>query len=246
MKAKFLLITLFSYAVTYAQQSELLSTTWYFSEIIHQSNNYPFIPDDEVIQISLTFSINSDTGNNQLNIHYCTSGQGDVLFEQSTINNSFRLIDTGFLTGMCEEEDNMEEEHRYLGFFDAPHLTDEYYYGDFDYEISGTPDNRILVITNELGNQVIYGSQMSSTPEFNLNKFDAMIFPNPVSANLNIKLNDNSTTGWVKIFDTNGKLLIEESSNSSINVSSLQSGFYFIFIQSEDESQEITKKFIKK
>ncbi len=245
MKNFLLLIVFLSFSFGKAQQSELLETTWYLTEVIHQNTNYPFIPDNEVSSVPLNFSLNPDSGNNQLNIQYCTGGYGEVLFEEESKNYSFRLINTVFLTWMCQEESNIDEENRYLGIFDTPYSTAEYYYGDFTYEIYGESENRTLVITNESENQAIYGSQNTASV-LNTEKFGLTIYPNPITDILNFNLPDNFSDFKVKIFDINGKLLLETSNNNSVNVSALQNGLYFVFLENSNNFQTFTRKFIKK
>ena len=69
------------------------------------------------------------------------------------------------------------------------------------------------------------------------------LYPNPVKDILNIDLVDNTRISSVKIYDLQGKLLLEKA-NNDIDVSSFSLGVYLIKIKSE--KGEFTKKFIKK
>lgn len=68
------------------------------------------------------------------------------------------------------------------------------------------------------------------------------LYPNPVKDILNIDLVDNTRISSVKIYDLQGKLLLEKA-NNDIDVSSLSVGVYLIKIKSE--KGEFTKKFVK-
>jgi len=73
------------------------------------------------------------------------------------------------------------------------------------------------------------------------------IIENPVNQNLNINLAGNISEGKITIYDLLGKRIITKkinnSSNLSVNVSSLHNGLYLITIESENSIQ--TKRFIK-
>ena len=71
------------------------------------------------------------------------------------------------------------------------------------------------------------------------------LFPNPVSADLNIKLADNSSMRSAQIFDINGRTVFNvEDDFRTIDVSGLQSGLYILNIETTDGF--FTKRFIKK
>jgi uncharacterized delta-60 repeat protein len=87
----------------------------------------------------------------------------------------------------------------------------------------------------------LYSEGILSTGEFtNTNAFS--LYPNPVKDILNIDLLDNTSISSAKIFDLQGKLILEKASND-IDVSSLSAGLYLIKIATE--KGEFTKKFIK-
>jgi hypothetical protein len=68
------------------------------------------------------------------------------------------------------------------------------------------------------------------------------LYPNPVNDILNITLT-NLSIKEVKIFNLQGKLIIEETTNKKVDVSGLVTGMYFVKIESEENS--VTKKFVK-
>ena len=68
------------------------------------------------------------------------------------------------------------------------------------------------------------------------------VYPNPVNDVLNLQINNIASIKNVKIFDLQGKLLLQ-STNETINVSELSKGIYIIKVSTENG--ETTKKFIK-
>ena len=77
--------------------------------------------------------------------------------------------------------------------------------------------------------------------DFNNSDF-VNIYPNPVNEILNIDILDNSTISSIKIYDLQGKLILEDK-NITINVSNLSKGLYIVKVITEE--REITKKFIR-
>ncbi|MCU4190037.1 T9SS type A sorting domain-containing protein [Flavobacterium sp. HXWNR29] len=73
-------------------------------------------------------------------------------------------------------------------------------------------------------------------------KTSFVVYPNPVNDVLNLQINNVASIKNVKIFDLQGKLLLQ-STNETINVSELSKGIYIIKVSTENG--ETTKKFIK-
>ena len=73
------------------------------------------------------------------------------------------------------------------------------------------------------------------------------IFPIPATSNITITCNNNQLFNEVSIFDVTGKVIVlnklSETDSFQFNVSSLQSGVYFIQLNTETSS--VYKKFIK-
>ncbi|GAO29491.1 T9SS type A sorting domain-containing protein [Geofilum rubicundum] len=69
-----------------------------------------------------------------------------------------------------------------------------------------------------------------------------MVFPNPVGDELHIKASQQINA--VQIYDINGRLILrseEQSVNSVLNLSALQSGFYLMQIELADGGVEYHK-----
>ena len=100
--------------------------------------------------------------------------------------------------------------------------------------INATADNTVRLFELE-----VYGRRIStlSTDDFTSNNF--VIYPNPTSKLL--ILTGNTAIESAEIFDTNGKKLITKMGESTIDMSDLSAGIYFIKINNTE-----TFKFIKK
>jgi hypothetical protein len=107
------------------------------------------------------------------------------------------------------------------------------------------PSGTIDVINNPAINTthtVIEGDTLSITDE---NLADVSIYPNPVEDQLQIITSADVTNKIATVFDINGKRIINVKLNTnSLDVSNLQSGVYFLRLESEGKS--IKRKFIKK
>ncbi|RFN57611.1 T9SS type A sorting domain-containing protein [Marixanthomonas ophiurae] len=83
--------------------------------------------------------------------------------------------------------------------------------------------------------------------EDKISEENVSVYPNPANDELNIKLSQNLEAD-IRIFDTLGKLVVYQpnvniSGNYSVGVSNLNSGIYFVRINTE--AGTVTKKFIK-
>jgi len=96
--------------------------------------------------------------------------------------------------------------------------------------------------SNESASLIALHSETNLATENFTNANGVSLYPNPVKDILNIDLLDNTSISSVKIYDLQGKLLLEKASND-IDVSSLSAGLYLIKIATE--KGEFTKKFIK-
>ncbi len=86
-----------------------------------------------------------------------------------------------------------------------------------------------------------------ATNDFENNKLQ--LYPNPATIDLNIKLQDNATKYKVAIYNTLGSLVYLSSNqssntNSSINISELNSGIYIVKI-TDEENKTYQKRLIK-
>jgi bifunctional DNase/RNase len=74
-----------------------------------------------------------------------------------------------------------------------------------------------------------------------MNNFD--IYPNPTSNVLNISNSNNTEINSISISDLNGRVIKNAKGVTSVNVSDLNAGVYFVTIETTEGKS--TKKFIK-
>jgi len=74
---------------------------------------------------------------------------------------------------------------------------------------------------------------------------DVSIYPNPVEAILTIETSADLINKIATVFDMNGKRVLNQKlTTNTLDVSGLESGIYFLRLESEGRS--IKRKFIKK
>ncbi len=98
----------------------------------------------------------------------------------------------------------------------------------------------------EGGDTAIYGNAALSIYDNTLSQFT--LFPNPVKNELFLSSKNTTRNLKLKIFNIEGKLLstqtVAHQDQTSIDVSQLVSGLYFINIEDKNGNTEV-KKFIK-
>ncbi|PKF76119.1 T9SS type A sorting domain-containing protein [Chryseobacterium sp. PMSZPI] len=83
------------------------------------------------------------------------------------------------------------------------------------------------------------------TSEPGITKDDISIYPNPVQDFVNIKLGKNVSKFNISIYNTAGQLLLQTENKTSLDISRLSKGVYFLKID-QDKTSTIIKKIIKK
>jgi hypothetical protein len=229
-----------------AQNPTLLEHDWYFEigSINNETFTIPEVPNDFPInspfESMLDFNINNGnisfyTGNN-----FCSM----ALFagiEFLDTENTFEIVDNGYLTGGCD-------------FAEAGIFLDiiMYFYGigyeqtpnPFNYNVEEVENYYRLTITNNDGDWLVYNSVLLSNPEFN--ESSVSLYPNPVQNILNIQ-NTASNLSKVQIYDLNGRLLQNhalQTNEVSLDVSQLTSGVYLVVLENE-MGNRITRKIMK-
>jgi hypothetical protein len=246
-KALLLFVLIISFQLS-AQQDELLNTTWHLHEVVVNEVSHPFEPDLDVPDTTLTFQGES---NHTLMVYFCTSGQGNVIFQEETQDSKFWIEEVVFLAKvMCELQENQQYENLYFDFFWDTIMIEGYPYPivDCTYEITGDdPLIRILTITNQNGNQLIYGSQ-ALPMSVSDNQFTTIsMYPNPVIDYLYFDSVDTLENSTVAIYTLSGAVCLEKTigNENYIDLSSLNSGMYLMSFSNEN-GQRVYKKLIKK
>jgi hypothetical protein len=230
-------ITIFILALStnaFAQDPQLFENTWYLQNlVIDGENNFP--PSNNEVQfVDLKIYENEML----LETNVCNNASGVV----SVTNSNFMFTDGLAITlSDCNIQTNTLFEEKYFGFFLA-NLTDPFNYNIID---NGN-ENFNLIITSGSGNHAVYGNNFLSTVDFQNSQFS--IYPNPAKNEMFITAQNTAGNLKVKIFNIEGKLLstqtLEVANKTSIDVSSLTSGIYFLNIEDEN-GNTTTKKFIK-
>jgi len=110
-------------------------------------------------------------------------------------------------------------------------------YNNFSYNTSGN----VIVYAGPTCSKIVVPL---SVPDLNSqSKNNSIVFPNPTNTILNISTNDTIVVQKATIYNTLGQLIKIINNSSTIDVSELKAGTYFISI--EGENGKSTQKFIK-
>jgi hypothetical protein len=225
----FLTLNLFCFS----QDSRLFENTWYLHVLIIDGveNNPPI--NSEIPYVPAEFIEPND-----FSTSICGSdGVGQLIYNGIT---EFTLQNINFFTNTCLDEPNQNFDDLYQSYW---------FYtlaGNSSYTITIDGMNRTLTIVNSIGDEAIFGNDLLSIRDIEVNLFS--VFPNPVEDIIYIQNSKNVSISKIKIFDINGKLV--ESINSldmdvlKLDLQTLNSGIYFITIENE-RNQFYTKKLIK-
>ncbi len=221
-------------AISFAQDPLLFETNWFLMELTSDGANV-FIPNNgEINNVPLDF----------LEFGMSTQPCNLLSIEINDLTNStFITSDWAILEYNCFLPETLNFEEIYFYNFFQIDLIGQ----TFNYQLElGANDTRMLTITNPEGDVAIYGNAALSIQDNTLSQFT--LFPNPAKNEL--FLNSKSTRGNlnVKIFNIEGKLLstqtVAHQDQTSIDVSQLLSGLYFLNIEDKDGNTEV-KKFLK-
>ncbi|MGJ8665070.1 MAG: T9SS type A sorting domain-containing protein [Patiriisocius sp.] len=222
----FLLVLFFSIDIS-AQNPDIIGT-WYFSYFTGDLGNpYPLMPGDApqnpyiIINSDYTFE----------GIAACNTFSGDLNFngeENSAIVENFMQT-----TNTCDTSQQTGFESSFFLTFDEFLTTDVF--------SIGVNQNEFLM-ESFTGFGLKFQDTVFLSIEDNLSSSVA-IFPNPTSNNLSINTNGFSISE-ISIYTSKGRLIASEIYNGqTIDVSSLNSGIYFLELFSE--GKKTVKKFIK-
>jgi uncharacterized delta-60 repeat protein len=112
-------------------------------------------------------------------------------------------------------------------------------------------DGKILIAGNQCGGMCTYillrfnanaVENPSGLSKLNENSMIA-VYPNPVSEKLQVKLSDNTHIEAMSIMNMNGQVVKEAKNVSTLNISDLANGLYFIQVSTDKGNS--TQKFIK-
>jgi heat shock protein HslJ len=234
MKHTFFLLAIILFQANYAQNPQLFENTWYLQNLVIDGENILPPSNDEVQFVDLKIYENEML----LETNVCNNASGVV----TVTNSNFIFIDGLAITlSDCDNQTNTLFEGIYFGFFLA-NLTDPFNYSVND---NGNGDFN-LIITSISGNQAIYGNNFLSIEAFQSSQFT--IHPNPAKNELFLTSKYSSGNLTLKIFNIEGKLLSTQTitleKKTTIAISNLKSGSYFLNIEDENGNTEV-KRFLK-
>lgn len=233
-------ILLFAFFVVSQLQAQtpLTGTNWYLTKI-EENNQVDTVP----------ISSNGITGGNwhflvspptsaedkaDLISSYCSSFLGPINITSTGFSFSMGQISLT-LNMPCEWMTTEEIQYfsKYYNFYE------NYRNDTFTYLIQ----NNELVITNNAGNKAYYSNAPLSNKTFEKLDKEIILYPNPATSELFIKLSENEQLNSVKIFNTKGKE-VRKAYSTIVDISYLSSGIYFLEI--EISGIKYNRKFIKK
>ncbi len=237
MKNTILLLT-FCVLTQLQAQTPFTGTDWYLTKIEenNQTDNVP-ISNSGITSGDWHFIVSPPTSaedNANLISSYCSSFLGPVNVTSTDFTFSMGQISLT-LNMPCEWMTNEEIQYfsRYYNFFE------NYRNDTFIYLIQ----NNELVITNSAGNKAYYNNVPLSNKNFEKAEKELMVYPNPATTELSIKLPESEQLNSVKIFNTEGKE-VRKVNSTLLNISDLSAGMYFLEIDINGVTYK--RKFIKK
>ncbi|PHR13865.1 MAG: hypothetical protein COA40_04965 [Aequorivita sp.] len=222
-------------AISFAQDPQLFENDWYLQKIILDGQDI-FPPNNSEIE-NVVLEILE-------NPYYISTWACSVIGTDIILisNEYFEVNDFAIISNGCTLPETVLFENYYFNdFYDWQNPN------TFNYVIEiGTNNEKQLILTNDLGNQAIYGDAPLS-----INTAEEKIFaihPNPANDKLFISTTDITGNLIIKIFNIAGKLLdkqtLETASQTPLAISQLKSGIYFLNIEDENGNTTI-QKFIK-
>lgn len=91
----------------------------------------------------------------------------------------------------------------------------------------------------------LYKNENLSIDKHNNQSNQIILYPNPAKEVVHL-ITENQVLSKIKIYDMQGKLVLEPETSKTIDISSLNSGIYFITFSIENTPKEITRKLIIK
>lgn len=235
MKHLLLVLSITCSLQSFAQDAQLLDTTWYLDYIFMNNEElHPPGEEGEATVIPMNISL-VDFNTIVCDSHVCS----DIDFNGG--NESFSLISC--VTGIFGCEFNENEAYQNLYFYDF--FNADFSPNSFDYTIEVVGDKKTLTLTNATGIQAIYSDQILAANDQKL--VDVGMYPNPVSDILTISSPKNEILS-IHIYDLDGKHIADfecsHQENIEIGLTNVVSGIYFLRILTD--AGQASKKIIKK
>lgn len=241
MKYFYLLVTFFFLSNTYGQDPQLFENTWHLQKLVIEGEDIFPPSNEEVSSVNFTFY---DNASNEYDTNVCNSFFGELEYQGGA---SFIMLNYAVTLIFCNEQENEIFEGQYFSFFQES--SGELIEDPFTYAITINGDEKTLVITNNRGDEAIYGDQLLSNESLTKARFS--FYPNPVIDRLTVQYSDalHSVT-TINVLDINGKSVLTATMTvgemqSVLDINTLKTGMYFLDIKTGDGLGQVMK-FVKK
>lgn len=222
-----------------AQQSDLVSNTWYLEKLTLNNVDYPHPNTIAGVNTTAQFSSSS------LVTNLCNYLNANI----SLNNNNISFSNAGTTLGGCPNTPPYNVyntfESKYFGIFFGTDTTYGFY-TTYSYLIENINSVSRLTLTNPNGDKAYFWSSNLSVADFSSSELQ--ILPNPVSSYLLIKTKNSNQKLSLSITDSSGKKILEENLKNnreySVDVSPFPSGIYFVTVK--NDKLFLIKKIIKK
>lgn len=212
--------------ISFAQDPQLFENDWYLYEVM--GTDLGTLYEVSLIEPSITptLSISEDLTFN--GVGACNTFNGLYKFiapgEFNTMNFTQTMDDCGI-----GQHNNFEDE--YFGFIA----------GGYSYTITEDSEGKILTLENAIFGYATFKSYPLSVSDFQKNRFQ--VYPNPAKNELFLTSLNNSGNLKLKIFNLESRLLtnLNLENQTSMDVSNLDSGIYFLNIEDENGHTEVIK-----
>jgi len=211
-----------------AQSTELLSTTWNLKKVIKNNTTYLLPQNSEIGTPTMIFTpIPGSSGTyTNMNSPVCGKSIWGNIFLPGIQPNHFVFWTYGVGNNQtCTNPENIDFTNQYVNYFNIG--SDSH-----DYQITYSGNTKNLVLTNNIGDKAFYESGFLATKESEISKTAIKIYPNPVKDSF-LEIKGVERIEWTKIYNAEGKLVQQNSSDSRIDVSGLSKGGYFLEIKSQ-------------
>ncbi len=233
MKSVYLFLGMLVSFISLAQDPQLFENNWYVQKVT--INNVDYLP---TLSGELYFASDGFTVGHPFCADYYDT---PISYEGSDIFNLEE--DPLNLIGFCADPFYTDFMNLHYSIFFNTSLAKN----PFSYLIeSGSGDTKTLRITNNEGDEAIYGDNELAIQD--QEKLVVSIYPNPVQDILRIKTDDFAGVFDINIYDLEGRLMLTkkiDTTSNAINLENLEAGVYFILL--ENNLGKIDSiKFIKK
>ncbi len=211
-------------------QSELYNTDWNLIKIVKNNITYMLPQNTEIGTPVMTFTFNPTSSNVYTNLTSSICGTSITAYIYNTDITTNQILFWDYMVGLnqtCTMPENIAFFTKYSDYF-------AYNSNLHHYQISYSGSTKVLVMTNNQGDQAFYNSSFLKNKDETVKASKAnSIYPNPVKEGF-VYFKNADRIEWVKVYSAEGKLILQEHyPDAKINVSNLLKGGYFMEVKSQ-------------